>query len=136
MIVTIKKEQKVDLKILTVSAGVRYWEDGEVNGSDDTDGTLIPCRNNDYWEPFIDIETGQITNWKTGTKAKLHYKVCDDGVYTVQDSEGNTVLQRSGYVPETMCPEGEGYGDYIIMQIDEKGFIERWVFHLDDFTKG
>lgn len=25
-----------------------------------------------------------------------------------------------------MCPADEGYGDYIIMNIDENGFIQGW----------
>lgn len=28
-----------------------------------------------------------------------------------------------------MCPEEPGYGDYIIMKIDEDGKIENWSVH-------
>lgn len=29
---------------LKVEAGVRYWEDATVNGIEDVDGALIPCK--------------------------------------------------------------------------------------------
>ena len=31
-------------------------------------------------------------------------------------------------------PEGRGYGDYIIMNIDENGKIANWKFNPEDFT--
>jgi hypothetical protein len=36
---------------IEVSAGVRYWEDATVNGTEDADGTLIPARKGDTWAP-------------------------------------------------------------------------------------
>ena len=59
---TVKKEFEVTN--LLIDAGVRYWEDAEVNGVNDGDGTLIPCRFEDRWKPIVDIETGIITNWE------------------------------------------------------------------------
>lgn len=82
-----------------MKAGVRYWEDSTVNGVEDEKGDLIPCRDGEYWCPEIDIETGQIRNWKTGTVADIHYKVYDDGEYWIVDAEGKTVLKKEGYVP-------------------------------------
>ena len=32
-----------------------------------------------------------------------------------------------------MCPEGGGYGDYIIMKIDENGVIRNWNVNIEDF---
>jgi hypothetical protein len=133
--ITVKTKKEVELKTLTVAAGVRYWEDTKVNGVEDTEGKLIPCVKGDYWCPVIDIETGIITNWKQGVTANVHYKVCDDGIYTVQDADGNNVLSKEGYVPDTMCPAEEGYGDYIIMMIDANGQIENWNFNPDDFNE-
>jgi len=34
-----------------------------------------------------------------------------------------------------MCPEGEGFGDYIKMVIDENGKIKNWKPDFEDFTK-
>jgi hypothetical protein len=123
----IKVEKEVEIKTLSVKAGVRYWEDGTINGEEDTNGNLVPCRNGDCWCPQIDIDNGIILNWKKGVKADIHYKVCDAGSYFLQDEAGNTILSiMQNYVPDMMCPKGEGYGDYIIMDIDENGKIADW----------
>lgn len=130
---TFKEEKTVEVSFLQVSAGVRYWEDAIVNGHTDTEGSLIPCRIGDYWEPKIDINTGQILNWIDGTTADIHYKVCDDGRYTLQDIGGNDIKTIDGYVPDIMCPDGKGYGSYIIMKVDENGMIARWKQTLKGF---
>lgn len=135
MIVTIKVEKEVDVKTLSVKAGVRYWEDATVDGVEDTEGTLIPCRDGRYWCPEIDINNGEILNWKRGVKADVHYKVCDDGTYNLKDSDGVIVSEIDGYVPSTMCPKGKGYGDYIKMDIDENGMIANWIFDIGDFIE-
>ena len=116
-----------DIKKLYVKAGVRYWEDSSINGVDDHKGDLIPCRDGDEWCPVIDIELGKIINWEKGVEADIHYKVCDDGQYTLEDINGEPIKEIEGYVPNMMCPGGGGFGDYIIMQIDEDGFISNWI---------
>ena len=134
MKVEIKIKKEVDLKTLIVHAGVRYWEDAEVNGKEDTDGELIPCKVGDTWKPIIDIDSGVITNWKQGTAAKIHYKVCDCCGWEILDNEGNILLSaEDGYVPGTLSPTESGYGDYIIMCVDENGKIEDWQFEVEDF---
>lgn len=134
MKVTIKVEKEVELKTLLIKADVRYWEDAIVNGIEDIDGDLIPCKQGELWCPIIDIDSGVITNWEQGIKAEVHYKVCDAGSYYLQDSEGNTVLSiEENYVPKIMCPKESGYGDYIIMDIDENGKIANFVQTLDGF---
>jgi hypothetical protein len=135
MKITMKIKKEIDIKTLIVNANVRYWEDATVNGFEDIDGNLIPCRENENWKPIIDIESGQILNWNKGTTASIHYKVCDAGLYSLQDIEGNIIITKEGYVPKIMCPEEEGYGDYIIMNVDENGFISKWIPNLSDFKK-
>lgn len=144
MKLTIKKPMDFEAKYLKVDAGVRYWNDAIVNGVEDTDceetegAPTIPCAEHVgeqpgvlcgsswRWRPVIDIDAGKITNWKQGTTAHIHYKVCDDGVYMLTDAEVNEIVTLEGYVPEIMCPADEGYGDYIIMYVDENGIIEGW----------
>jgi len=134
MKVKIKVEKEVELKTLAVKACVRYWEDTEVNGVEDTNGHLIPCRDGDLWCPIIDIDSGVINNWKQGVKAEVLYKVCDYGSYYLQDSEGNTILSiEDYYVPEILYPKNNGYGDYIIMDIDENGKIANFNPTLEGF---
>jgi len=132
MKVSIKKTVEVEVKTLQVSAGARYWEDATVNGVEDVDGTLIPFRVGDYWQPKIDVETGSIIDWPIGTTADIHYKVCDDGQYTLLDAENNPIAATDGYVPSCMCPKENGYGDYVIMDIDENGNIADWSADFQD----
>lgn len=132
----IKIEKEVELKKLIVHAGVRYWEDADVDGVEDENGDLIPCRSGDNWEPIIDIDTGVIENWKQGVTADIHYKVCDACGWEIKDETGTTLLSESdGYVPDTLCPNKNGYGDYIKMTIDENGAIQNWKFKISDFIE-
>lgn len=125
MLCTIKVEKEIDIKTVLVEAGVRYWEDATVNGVEDTEGNLIPLRKGNLWCPEIDIDNGTILNWPVGTKADIHYKVCDAGSYHLKDVKGNIVLSiENNYVPNNLIP-GE-YGDYIIMTVDENGKIAEW----------
>lgn len=134
-----KVKIEVDLKTLHVRAGVRYWEDATVNGIEDTDGNLIPCRDDasEDWLPVIELETGKIRNWIKGTTAEIHYKVCDDGdYYLMAQDESKHVLSKSGYVPDCLSVKDNGYGDYIIMKVDSDGIIQDWEFtekHLKEF---
>lgn len=128
---TVKKEFEVEF--LQVSAGVRYWDDGTINGECREDGFDTPCKDGDRWKPIIKLETGEIVNWDKGNKAEMHYKICDDGLYTLIDDKGEVVKTIDGYVPSLMCPKENGYGDYIIMDIDEDGMIQDWKCDLSDF---
>lgn len=119
--VTVKKQVKV--KTLDCFIDARYWEDATVNGVEDTDGHLIPCRLDKTWRPTIELQTGKILNWQQGVTASIHYKVCDAGQYDLLDEDGNVIASHSGYVPKMLCPKENGYGDYIIMDILEDGTI-------------
>lgn len=112
---------------LIVQAEPRYWEDASVNGVEDTDGSRIPCRHGDEWHPVIRLSDGAIINWKPGTTASIHYKVCDQGEYWLADANKTRVAKyESEYVPDCLCPQENGYGDYIIMDVDANGMIEGW----------
>lgn len=94
MKITINKPTEFEAVYLEVDAGVRYWNDGYINGMEDTDceetdgSPQMPCAeymgeqhmvlrgNNWRWRPLIDIETGRIVNWSQGTTANVHYKKC------------------------------------------------------------
>lgn len=143
----IRKNIEVEIKHIEVDTEVRYWEDADVNGVPDIDfyeskgvgSPRIPCAEqvkkepekciySDHWRwrPIINVEDGKILNWVKGVKARVHYKVCDMFSCTIKDAEGKVILQYEDYVPKFMCPAEEGYGDYIIMDIDENGFIQEW----------
>lgn len=134
MKVTIKVEKEVDIKYCQLKVEPRYWEDSTVDGVEDVDGDLIPCREGDLWCPLINIETGEIINWSRGTTANIHYKVCDAGSYYLQDENYKTLLSiEDDYVPNSLIP-GE-YGDYIVMNVDINGNIKEWKAspNLEDF---
>lgn len=124
--IKITETRTVQVRYLAARCGVRYWEDATVNGEEDADGSRIPCRDGDDWAPLIDIDEGRICDWPEGVTADIHYKVCDDGTYQIRDDSNNGIRRISGYVPSIMCPEGDGYGDYVKMKIDGAGKIANW----------
>lgn len=130
----VKIEKEVEIKTIEVIAEVRYWEDAEINGERTKEGELVPFKEGNLWCPIIDIDTGIIKDWPQGTVAKIHFKVCDSGSYYLKDEEGNTVLSiEEYYVPKIMCPKENGYGDYIIMDIDKNGKIQNWKADISSF---
>lgn len=134
MKIEVKITKEVDVVTLQIEACPRYWEDATVDGVEDTEGTLIPCREGDLWKPLIDLDSGMILNWIKGKKAEVHYKVCDRGSYRLLDKEGKAQLAiEDNYVPNIACPEKCGYGDYIIMNIDSNGQIQNW-FNIPPIT--
>ena len=121
-------------KYLTIISKPRYWEDSQIkefNSNeyqyDTEEGDIIPCKNNSLWELVVDIEYGKILNWTNGVSAKIHYKVVDQGNYVIFDNKLNCTYHRiDEYVPKFLSIDDNGYGDYIIITIDENGFIRNW----------
>lgn len=113
---------------IELTAVVRYWEDAEVNGAADVDGSLIPGRKGDSWTAIIRLRDGYVLDWPSGCVADIFYKVCDAGTYWLLDADKNRVAHwASFYVPdEFLCPDACGHGDYIILNIDANGFIQKW----------
>lgn len=134
--IVVKQPVAKEVKFLQAVCGVRYWDDATVNGAqEDEDEPTIPFAISGSWRPLIDIDTGVVIGWPQGTTADIHYKVCDDGEYTLLDADMNVVTKIDGYVPKIMCPEGNGYGDYVIMKIDADGKIANWTADLADFER-
>jgi len=132
--IELMKKVTVDVAFFEVMAEPRYWEDGEINGKQDEDGEM-PLREGDVWHPIIDVK-GMIQNWP-GVTASIHYKVCDQGEYYLLDADKNRVARWNGsYVPDDyLCPDGDGFGDYIIMTIGPNGQIENWSFNTFDIEQ-
>lgn len=135
--ITITKSENIPVKYLKVCANVRYWDDAKVNGVlEDDDNPTIPCRDgNGAWAPMIDLDTGKIIDWPHGTTASTHYKVCDDGRYALLREDMSEVCVIDGYVPSIMSPGGNGYGDYIIMDIGPDGQIADWIVDIKRFEE-
>jgi hypothetical protein len=122
----VKTEVAMTAKYLLVVAEVRYWEDAKVNGVIDTEGSLIPFRHEELWKPIIELATGKVLDWKKGDVAEIHYKVCDQGEYFLLNERKEKIAQWNGiYVPDDfLCHGDEGFGDYIIFDIDKNGVIK------------
>lgn len=135
MEIMITETKPVEVKYLKATCGVRYWEDAEVNGKDeDDDAPTIPFKVGEAWCPVIDLDAGVVVDWPEGVTAKTHYKVCDAGRYTLLDADHCELKVIEGYVPKVMCPGGDGYGDYVIMEIGADGKIANWNADLSVFT--
>lgn len=146
-----------NVKKILVSCQPCYWEDASVNGIEDVSfyetkgkGTpQIPCAEqikdepenciySDHWawRPVINVETGQIENWNKQVDACVHYKVCDEFECIFLNEDGLIISQYDGYVPPFMYPKRDGFGDYVILDIDECGYIQHWDKQLvDNFFK-
>lgn len=125
----VKVTKEVEACILIADLGVRCFKEqnAKVNGEWDVYGKLIPCKEEGRWLLNISLETGKILNWPEGVTAEVHYKVCDDGIYTLLGEHEEVIIQVSdSYVPDILDPSGYGYSDYIILEINEEGFIKGW----------
>jgi hypothetical protein len=132
----IKTLQEKEVFYLDCDIGVRYYEDATVCGVQDNEhNPKIPCycKEQNSWRPLINLHSGQIQNWVKGAYADVHYKVCDAGTYKLLDENYNLIKAIDGYVPQILCPSENGYGDYVIMHIDENGFIKNFKVQLEEF---
>lgn len=115
----------------------RFWEDSSINGvDDDAENPRMPLIEEHLgekaWHIIINLDTGQICNWPQGTTASIHYKSCDENYVEILDENLGIVKEYDGYVPKFLCPKENGYGDYVIMDIDENGYIKDFNNNLDD----
>lgn len=129
MKIEMREITEYEAKSLKVNANIRYWEDIRLNGEEkgNEDGAGVPCKNGESWCPIIDIDSGIIVNWVLGVTADIHAKVCDDGSYSVLNSDGEILYSEENcYVPDILGTSDRGFGDYIIMKVDETGKIADW----------
>lgn len=125
MKVLLQDSKSVAIKYLQVDANVRYWDDATINGEKDDAGSLVPFKEGDSWKPLIDLENGIIFDWPNDVEADFCFKVCDAGDYYLLDENKKQVAMHNNfYVPDgLLCYGNNGYGDYIIMQVNGKGEI-------------
>lgn len=129
-----------EIKYVRVRAGVRYWEDTDVNGErDNDDNPRMPLvqeiKGEKNWVFDIDIKTGKIKDWPKGTTAETHYKTCDDNTISFIGHSGKVLREVDCYVPKFLAIEDSGCGDYIIINIDEDGKINNFLFNEDDINE-
>ena len=112
---------------LNAKLSLRYWEDCKVNGSEPEFATDVPMLNgNLLWDILININEGRIEDWPS-VELRTHFKVCDAGSYYLIDEEANVIAEfENEYVPKCLYPNANGWGDYVILDIDKDGFINGW----------
>lgn len=128
-----KIEKEFDVKFLKVMAGIRYAEDVNVNGEPCEELKEIPLHDGEHWQAMIDVDAGVILNWPKNTTAKFYSKVCDNGTYAILDANKQEIKKYEGYVPDCLAIDDSGYGDYIIITVDENGKIKNWNPTFDEF---
>lgn len=141
-----------DIKFIGLRAGVRYWEDSDVNGKEDISLTEVKVDTTPRmpfafptfeetniapfgkyeWRITIEKESGRILDWPYGTTASVSYKTCDDNTIFLYGEDMNIINKYETYVPSFLSIDGAGYGDYIYLTIDECGFIKNFNFTEDD----
>jgi hypothetical protein len=122
-----------EIGFIRLHSNIRYVEDAIVNGENDDENNprmpFIEKVNKDevFWTIDIDANTGVVKNWPTGMTAQVHYKSCDENDISFFGLGGNLLREVHWcYVPDFLSIEDSGYGDYIIINIDENGKIHNW----------
>ena len=123
----IRTPNKCELDLIRIDAEPRYPEDAKVNGiEEDNDNPKMPflvkdekSQNGWVWKLDIDIATGEIIAWPKDVKAQTYYKVCDCCRIKYKGKE------YYNYVPDFLSIDGEGYGDFLRITIEE-GKIKNW----------
>lgn len=113
-----------------------YPEDWVYCGDDNFQLTELPfyVKENDTFVLFIDLNNGQILDWKEGSTLEVCAKVRDEGEYWLLDNNFAKIIKSTDrYVPNMLDTRGDGYGDYIQFDVDEKGFIKNWKVDLNRF---
>jgi NAD+ synthase len=124
---TVKQAFADNLDIVRLEPEPRYPEDAWINGErDDNDNPKMPfmvadekAQNGWVWKLDVNIKTGEVIGWPKDVKAEVHYKVCDCCRIKYNGEE------YYEYVPDFLEIDDEGYGDYIILTIDD-GKIVNW----------
>lgn len=144
-----------DIKYIKVRVGVRYWEDAEYNGVEDVSlcdatepikpnmpfavstgkETCIAPQGAYDWVIDIDPSNGNIIGWEEGNTANIQYKSCDDNTIYLYGENDTLLKEYNCYVPSFLCIGDEGYGDYVIMEINSKGHIMNFRFNEDDINE-
>ena len=91
------------------------------------DGKL-PCFNGFVFSPIIELSSGRVVNWVNGVSANISEKVLGDGKYYLLNRKKQRVLEYAdSYVPNDYAAHGgDGYGDYVFLDIDSNGNIANY----------
>jgi hypothetical protein len=108
---------------------ILHKEEVEEGDYEDFKAFITPNPIGDYLLTLdIDIKTGTINHWNQtgGHIGTFFYKAVDTGIYTLLDNEGTVLARFTGYVPNKLIPDKDGFGDYITLNINTLGEITNW----------
>lgn len=124
MNIRVFKLHTFDCKRVTIKSEIKFWKDSYVDGTEDTEGTRIPFREGNIWNPTINLEEGKIEDWEIGKTANVNYKTVDGNSYEFKMDNGDSICLYNQYVASFLDPKEQGYGDYITLNIDKNGYID------------
>ncbi len=85
-----------------------------------------------YWNITVDLDSHKVLEWTDDFgELTLNAKICDQGTYTLLDSNRNEFYTIKGYVPNCFLPEKDGFGDYLSLHINKDGFVTNWYKNPD-----
>jgi hypothetical protein len=70
----------------------------------------------------IDLATNQVENWLFDEPIEFVHKTSDECFLKFEKQGSNELITYKGYVPNFFS--GEHYGDYIMLEISEKGVVQ------------
>lgn len=153
MEITVIKEVKENIKYLYAYLAQDWWDSAEISldGGEtfkavEEDGVEIPgymftnCnyiqtnekyfkernKNRKIFPLFINVDTGHVENWHQGIAMNIYWKIVDEGLYQYRNEDGAVIYEMYDYVPGELAINDDGYGDYVIINIDKDGNIENW----------
>jgi len=125
MKVTVKKPVELDIRFVHIVVP---------NDHDDIPAGT-PGLSGRMWSVMVDIETGQIQDWPNDAKpVDFYVKVTDRGSYSFLDENHKLLMDLIQYYAPNEIVPGE-YGDYIDIEINEKGVITNWSPNVSEFQE-
>lgn len=123
-----------DIRTISVRVYPMSFAAAVVNGGQesDNDGLRMPFVKDGCWHVDIDRATGRIAGWPKGVTAKTYYKSVDENEVILIGQDGETIVNYDGYVPKFLSIYDNGYGDYVMVEIEPDGHIKDFNFTKDD----
>ena len=119
--------QEMEVKYVKVELPIRYEEEDMSKNFPLRYEKPSDKNGYDWWQATIEIATGKILEWPSGETGQFYMKVCDEGSYFLLDENQQIITAiEVDYVPNSLLPPTDGYGDYVAFEIQADGVITNW----------
>ena len=138
MSITLKEKLENEVRFLRISIPYDKRDNHTMVSFDDglmsefeCDESLAPPMYDEktkLLEFWVDLREKKLKDWDD-SNGYLHVwaKVCDEGTYTLYDTDMNPLWQIQGYVPSALIPPYDmGFGDYLELTIEADGTLPEW----------